>query len=48
VTNLRRAGRLERVKPISPRGKTSKDAVVRDLSLMAVSSRTDCSERGAA
>lgn len=47
MTNLRRAGRLERVKPISSRGKTSKGAVERDLSLLAASSRTDGFERSA-
>jgi hypothetical protein len=45
VANLRRAGRLERVKPIFPRGKTSKGAVKRDLSLLAASPGTDGFER---
>jgi len=41
VTNLRRAGRLERVKPTFPRGKTLKDASSKDMSFGVVSLRAD-------
>jgi hypothetical protein len=37
VANLRRAGRLEKVKPTQVSGKTLKGVVARDMSIAAVS-----------
>jgi hypothetical protein len=42
VRNLRRVGRLERVKPTSPRGKTPKGVLGRTASGSKVSPREDC------